>query len=358
MSLLLENPAIISSSREPTRSMSQPRTALQRGAVEPWGCIYATTARHRRIMAATAYDCVRFMVVRDGSLILTNAGVGGSAAVGDVVLVAPNVEFGYEPEGIVTLTTLVVDTDYLLDQLFWQHLDVLADREAARDLAARLYPEPVQVIRLREPGVERLGPILDELATLAETVPSPSGYFRAHALLFTLLTAIAPLVRHAPVTVPPLTSRQRAVRVAPPRWREFKPVRREIARTAALMQSNLARQWPRHELAAHACLSPSQLNRVFKESLGVTPLVYLSILRVQEMARLIRETDLLIGTITERVGWCHHCGQASRIFRRYMGVTPIEYRRYGPPTAGREGPGVGVAAARDAVRGNGCAPTY
>ena len=82
-------------------------------------------------------------------------------------------------------------------------------------------------------------------------------------------------------------------------------------------------------------------------------------LRVQEMARLIRETDLLIGTITERVGWCHHCGQASRIFRRYMGVTPIEYRRYGPPSASRAGPGVGIATARaDDSRGNGCAPTY
>ena len=243
--------------------------------------------------------------------------------------------------------------------MFWQHLDVLADGEAARDLATHLYPDPVQVLRVGESQAERLGPILDELATLTGEDQSPRGFFRAYALLFTVLAAIAPLVRHAPVEVPPLTSRQRAVRVAPPRWREFKPVRREIMRTAALMQSNIARQWPLTELDAHACLSPSQLNRVFKDSFGVTPPVYLSILRVQEMARLIRETDLLIGTITERVGWCHHCGQASRIFRRYMGVTPIEYRRYGPPSASRAGPGVGIATARaDDSRGNGCAPTY
>jgi len=54
---------------------------------------------------------------------------------------------------------------------------------------------------------------------------------------------------------------------------------------------------------------------------------------------------LLIGTISERVGWCHHC-HASRIFRRYTGVSPIEYRRNGPPSASREGPGVGIATAR------------
>lgn len=351
MSLLLERPTT-TPTIESTRTVPSPHPAIVQ-PVEPWSCIYVTSISHRRVMAATAYDCVRFVVVRDGSLILTDAGSGCSAAVGDVVLLAPNAEFGYEPEGIVTLTTLAVDTDYLIEQLFWQHLDVLADREAARDLAARLYPDPLQMLRLGESQAERLGSMLDELAILTEEDQSQRGYFRAHALLFTVLAALAPLVRHAPVTLPPLTSRQRAVRVAPPRWREFKPVRREIVRTAALMQSNLARQWPLPVLAAHACLSPSQLNRVFRDSFGVTPLVYLSILRVQEMARLIRETDLLIGTISERVGWCHHC-HASRIFRRYMGVTPIEYRRYGPPTASREGPGIGVAA----VRGNGCAPTY
>lgn len=34
--------------------------------------------------------------------------------------------------------------------------------------------------------------------------------------------------------------------------------------------------------------------------------MYLTILCVQEMARLIRETDLLITAVTERVGWCYH----------------------------------------------------
>lgn len=63
------------------------------------------------------------------------------------------------------------------------------------------------------------------------------------------------------------------------------------------------------------------------------------------MARLIRETDLLITVVTERVGWCYQSGCATRVFRGYMGVTPIHYRHYGPPTASKDGPGISVARA-------------
>lgn len=311
--------------------------------------ILARTIINRRRVETAGYDCVSFWLVRDGSMLLLTNDEFQPLSIGDCVLAAPHTPIRYSPEGAVTLTSLLIDTDYLIEHLFWQHLDLIPDREAARDLAAKLYPDPVQVLRLGERQTQRLGLMLDALVTRTGDDQSSQGYFRTHALLFTVLAALAPLIRHAPVAVPPLTSRQRAVRVAPPRWRAFLPVRREIARTAALMQDDIAKRWSLSELAAHACVSTSQFSRLFKESFGVTPITYLSILRVQEMVRLIRETDLLIGTITERVGWCHHCGHATLVFRRYMGVTPFEYRHYGPPSASREGPGMGVAHAAESL---------
>ncbi|MBK8868653.1 MAG: AraC family transcriptional regulator [Dermatophilaceae bacterium] len=322
-------------------SSSQQRTGFS--------TVQAFTQDARRLSTPTAYDCVRFLAVRDGSMILMGDFPHRPVAVGDVVMIAPNIAIHCEPEGEVTMTTLYVDTDYLIEHLYWQHLELIPDREAARDLAAKLYPDPVQVLRLGERQAERLGPMLDELVTRTGDGQSPQVYFRIHALLFAVLAALAPLIRYAPVAVPPLTSRQRAVRVAPPRWRALRPVRREIARTAALMQDDIAKRWSLSELAAHACVSTSQFSRLFKESFGVTPITYLSILRVQEMARLIRETDLPIGTITDQVGWCHHCGHATLVFRRYMGVTPFKYRHYGPPSASREGPGMGVAHATESA---------
>lgn len=309
--------------------------------------VVASTRHSRLSLDQQGYDCVSILVVREGSVILTSDHMQHPIAQGDAVLVAPQTPMSYAPEGLAATTTLLIDTDYLVEHLFWQNLDVIPDREAARELATRLFPEPVQVLRLGERQLERLGPLFDELVTLTSQERSASSYFHAHALVLTILAVLAPLVRHAPVAVSPLTSRQRAIRVASPRWRAFQPVRQEIARTAVLMQDDIARRWSISELAAHACLSPHRYTQVFKESYGVTPFTYLSVLRVQEMARLIRETDLLIGTITERVGWCHRSGHAICVFRRYMGVTPSRYRHYGPPTASREGPGVGVSRATE-----------
>lgn len=93
---------------------------------------------------------MRFLLVRDGSLMLDIGRAKPSfakpsfAKPGDAVPVAAGAQFGYRSEGEVISTTLLIDTDYLIEHLFWQHLDLIPDRDAARELAAKLYPEPVQ----------------------------------------------------------------------------------------------------------------------------------------------------------------------------------------------------------------------
>jgi AraC family transcriptional regulator len=44
-----------------------------------------------------------------------------------------------EPEGHITVTTIYLDTDYVLDQLFWQYTGILQDRLDARGLAQTLW---------------------------------------------------------------------------------------------------------------------------------------------------------------------------------------------------------------------------
>lgn len=65
------------------------------------------------------------------------------------------------------MTTLYVDNDYLIDQVFWQYATVLSDRlDTQRFLDART-PDPARVIRLGEEKVGLLMPWLDELAILS-----------------------------------------------------------------------------------------------------------------------------------------------------------------------------------------------
>ena len=72
-------------------------------------------------------------------------------------------------------------------------------------------------------------------------------------------------------------------------------------------------------------LSPSQLGRIFVDAYGKTPMTYLTTVRAEHLARLLRETDLPIEAAMREVGWCSR-GHAARMFRHAVGVTPTRYR--------------------------------
>lgn len=80
-------------------------------------------------------------------------------------------------------------------------------------------------------------------------------------------------------------------------------------------------QWTLDELAAQVHLSPSQLSRVFTDAYGKTPSAYLTMLRAERLARLLRETDLPIEAAMRQVGWRSR-GHAAQQFRKYVGLTP------------------------------------
>ncbi len=82
--------------------------------------------------------------------------------------------------------------------------------------------------------------------------------------------------------------------------------------------------------------------RRFTDAYGMSPFTYLTMLRVREMARLLRQTDMPVLAIFERVGW-GQTSHAAVAFRRYYGTTPSRYRTHGPATAAGDGPGVAVA---------------
>ena len=87
---------------------------------------------------------MKLIFVRDGSAILLSEFGERPVAVGDVVALAANTLCGSEPEGSITVTTVYLDRDYVVDQVFWQHAALLADRLDAQDFADELYSEPAR----------------------------------------------------------------------------------------------------------------------------------------------------------------------------------------------------------------------
>ena len=278
-------------------------------------------------MGLAAYNVVRLVVIRDGTAIVFSEFGQQPVSFGDAVLLGPSVLFGVEPEGRVTYTTVYIDTDMALDQFFWQHSAILHDRLDAHDFAGKVYTEPAQVLHLGRDRAGRLLPWLDELVALTVEGKYLERFHRMQALWFLITDVIAPCIRVSTVR---LTRLQRArARPFSARSRVPEPLRREAMLVRDALHSRITHPWTLAELAALVRLSPKHLVRVFTDTFGKTPTAYLVMLRVQEMARLLRETNITVAATGQRVGWRSR-SRAVEASTAHTGVTPSRYRDMRP----------------------------
>lgn len=103
-------------------------------------------------------------------------------------------------------------------------------------------------------------------------------------------------------------------------------MRDEALAVRAALQDDLTKEWKLSEMAAMVHLSTKQLSRVFSAAFGKTPQAYLTISRVEEMARLLRKTNATIAETGRKVGWRSR-SRAIEAFRECTGHTPQQYRR-------------------------------
>jgi len=279
---------------------------------------------------------VKIIVVRSGSALLFSEFGPAPVNVGDVVVLGANVLWAAEPEGHITATTIYLDTDYVLDQLFWQHAGLLRDRLDTREFAETVYSEPAQVLGLGEDRTGMLMPWLDELVRLSIDGLFRERFQRMQSLWFAIADVISPFMRVSFVRLTP--SQRSRTRPTLPRDRRFAPMREEARQVRDALRSDVASPWTLGGLAAMVHLSTKQLARVFADTYGKTPQAYLTMLRVEQMARLLRETDLTIAETGRRVGWRSR-NRASTAFRECVGLTPSQYRRMSRPGAWRPASG-------------------
>lgn len=87
------------------------------------------------------------------------------------------------------------------------------------------------------------------------------------------------------------------------------------------------------DVARQVHLSPFYFSRLFKEKEGVNFVEYLTRLRLEEAKRLLARTNDTVAAVAARVGYAE-ANYFSRIFRRYFGVSPSEYREKAPAAEG------------------------
>lgn len=288
-----------------------------------WPFCVSTATLHEK-NAPAAYGFVKFIVIRAGRARLLSQSGEYRVSLGDVVIVSPNTLYGAIAEGGVSTTTVYLDANYVVDQLFWQYVDRFASREEAADFIQANYPNPVQLIHLGKEALHRVSCPLDELTHLCRRGFSSGDFHRLQALLSLFLDEVTPALKSRKVQGASVQGRSEQFLGSRP-YVVF-PVRDEADKVASILRERIAHRWTLEELSQIVHLSESQLRRVFVSAFGKTPSTFLAMLRTDRMAALLQGTGMSVAQISREVGWSDASYGASQ-FRRWMGVTPQEYRR-------------------------------
>ncbi len=101
---------------------------------------------------------------------------------------------------------------------------------------------------------------------------------------------------------------------------------RRLQRGREYLEHNYAGAADLAATARAACLSPFHFLRLFKVVFGRTPHQYLTELRLKVAQRRLSETTEPVGAIGLSLGF-ENVNSFGRLFRRHLGVTPLDYRR-------------------------------
>ena len=116
-----------------------------------------------------------------------------------------------------------------------------------------------------------------------------------------------------------------------PRHSRPNPVRggltaRQLRRVKEFIEAQIPNEITISDLAALAGLSHYHFIRSFKDTVGLTPYQYVLSERIRRARGLLSKPDLSLGDVALAAGFSD-ASQLNRVFRKFVGVTPTAFRR-------------------------------
>lgn len=106
----------------------------------------------------------------------------------------------------------------------------------------------------------------------------------------------------------------------------------QAKRTLAYIEANLASKMEIDGLANVVALSRSHFSRAFKRSLGLSPMEYVVVRRVERAKAMISETKEPLAEVALACGFADQA-HLNRRFRDVVGISPGRWRRSNAPAA-------------------------
>ncbi|WP_053385970.1 AraC family transcriptional regulator [Leucobacter japonicus] len=251
------------------------------------------------------YNSVTLTPVRSGTAILYRDFGDYPVGKGNAAMLGTNIVCGIRTTGHLATITICLDTDYVLDQLLLQYINILRDRLDAQGFAEILYPEPAQILHLGGRRTSLTISWLDELVALSVDGAYRERCDHEQALWYPAIDQVAPFIRLSAVRTSPL---QRALsRPTPVDVRPFTPLRVEAHTVKAMPREDPFRRWTLDEFAELVHLSSKQLVSAFCDVYAKTLLTYQTTLQGEKMAVLLRSINVAISETGRQVGWHRWC---------------------------------------------------
>jgi transcriptional regulator GlxA family with amidase domain len=86
------------------------------------------------------------------------------------------------------------------------------------------------------------------------------------------------------------------------------------------------------EVVRQSGLPKRTFDRRFKAATGYSPLSYIQALRIEEAKHVLETTDVAVDSVSRQVGY-EDAASFRRLFRRFAGLSPGDYRRKMQPPA-------------------------
>lgn len=101
---------------------------------------------------------------------------------------------------------------------------------------------------------------------------------------------------------------------------------RQIMKAKKYISENYDKDLSLNDIAEEVYLSPNYFSNLFKEQINQTVISYLTEVRISKSKKMLKESNLKIYEIAERVGY-NNSRYFSQLFKKKLGVTPNEYRK-------------------------------
>lgn len=233
----------------------------------------------------------------------THNTASGSFAIraGDVYIIRPGFAHGYSEVRSMNLYNVIFTGKILREHTY--------DLKKMPGFAAMFAPDadsgPLYA-RLSQTQLANLLPGLDTIRKESESDEEDAGYrVMAYASFLRLLTSLF------------------RIRQESQSLNEAKEPR--LAEVFSYLRGKMDSPVTISELSDIAAMSPSTLNRYFRETTGYSPVEYHLRTRIAASCRLLRTTDMPVSIIAQQFGF-QDANYYSRAFRSTMETTPLAYR--------------------------------